>query len=161
MHHPLCHKGDAVVANDHTSSKLWQDVDNGYMPYATTIETSNDNIINNRDLVQRFVDASIEGWYSYLYGDPKLANALIMKDNNEMTNDLLDFARKEIKKRGIVLSGDTEEFGIGAMTEKRWKSFYEMMRDQNLYDSNLDYQKAFTLQFVNNKKWIGYENNFQ
>ena len=38
------------------------------------------------DLVQRFVDASIEGWYSYLYGDPAPANALIKRDNPEMTD---------------------------------------------------------------------------
>tara|TARA_Y100000590_G_scaffold153774_3_gene176653 strand:- start:1529 stop:2536 length:1008 start_codon:yes stop_codon:yes gene_type:complete len=135
--------------------------DNGYMPYATTIETSQDNIINKSELVQRFVDASIEGWYSYIFGDPKLANELIKQDNREMTDDLLDYARKEIKKRGIVYSGDAELLGIGSMTEKRWKSFYEMMKDQGLYSQNLDYSKAFTLKFVNNDKWIGFEKKYQ
>ena len=135
--------------------------DNGYMPYATTIETSQDNIMNKSELVQRFVDASIEGWYSYIFGDPKLANELIKQDNKEMTDDLLDYARKEIKKRGIVLSGDAKLLGIGSMTEKRWKSFYEMMKDQGLYSQNLDYSKAFTLKFVNNDKWIGFEKKYQ
>tara|TARA_Y100001960_G_C14609901_1_gene795179 strand:+ start:15 stop:1022 length:1008 start_codon:yes stop_codon:yes gene_type:complete len=135
--------------------------DNGYMPYATTIETSQDNIINKSELVQRFVDASIEGWYSYIFDDPKLANELIKQDNREMTDDLLDYARKEIKKRGIVYSGDAELLGIGSMTEKRWKSFYEMMKDQGLYSQNLDYSKAFTLKFVNNDKWIGFEKKYQ
>ena len=113
------------------------------------------------ELVQRFVDASIEGWYSYIFGDPKLANELIKQDNKEMTDDLLDYARKEIKKRGIVLSGDAKLLGIGSMTEKRWKSFYEMMKDQGLYSQNLDYSKAFTLKFVNNDKWIGFEKKYQ
>jgi len=135
--------------------------DNGYMPYATTIETSQDNIMNKSELVQRFVDASIEGWYSYIFGNPKLANELIKQDNKEMTDDLLDYARKEIKKRGIVLSGDAKLLGIGSMTEKRWKSFYEMMKDQGLYSQNLDYSKAFTLKFVNNDKWIGFEKKYQ
>ena len=134
--------------------------DNGYMPYATTIETSNDNIINNPDLVQRFVDASIEGWYSYLYGNPELANKLIKKDNNEMNDDLLNYARNEMKKRGIVHSGDAKLLGIGGMTKKRWESFYKMMRDQDLYPSNLDYEDAFTLRFVNNKKWLNFEDNY-
>ena len=78
-----------------------------------------------------------------------------------MTDDLLDYARKEIKKRGIVLSGDAKLLGIGSMTEKRWKSFYEMMKDQGLYSQNLDYSKAFTLKFVNNDKWIGFEKKYQ
>jgi NitT/TauT family transport system substrate-binding protein len=36
------------------------------------------------DVVQRFVDASIIGWYNYLYGDNKAANAQIKKDNPDM-----------------------------------------------------------------------------
>ena len=134
--------------------------DNGYMPYATTIETSNNKIENDANLVQRFVDASIEGWYSYLYGNPKPANDLIKKDNVEMSDELLDYARNEMKKRGIVLSGDAESLGIGSMTDERWKSFYEMMRDQDLFSKDLNYLEAFTLKFVNSKKWIGYENNY-
>ena len=65
-----------------------------------------------------------------------------------------------MKKRGIILSGDSELQGIGAMTNKRWKSFYEMMRDEGLYPKDLNYLEAFTLNFINNKKWIGYENNY-
>ena len=135
--------------------------DNGYMPYATTIEVSNNKIINDRDLVQRFVDASIEGWYSYLYGDPKPGNSLIKKDNIEMSDDLLEYARNEIIKRGIVVSGDAEELGIGAMTNDRWKYFYQMMKDQGLYPDDLNYKEAFSLEFVNDKKWINFEKNYQ
>ena len=134
--------------------------DNGYMPYATTIETSNEKITNNPNLVQRFVDASIEGWYSYLYGDPSSANTLIQKDNKEMTIELLYYAREEMKQRGIVNSGDSELLGIGAMTNDRWKSFYEMMKDQKIYSPDLNYKEAYTLKFINNKKWINFENNY-
>ncbi|MEH2438597.1 MAG: ABC transporter substrate-binding protein [Nostoc sp.] len=40
--------------------------DYGYQPYATTIETKKELVEKNPELVQRFVDASIKGWYSYL-----------------------------------------------------------------------------------------------
>ena len=43
------------------------------------------------DLVQAFVDATIEGWTSYLYGDPKPGNAMIRKNNPDMTDDQLAF----------------------------------------------------------------------
>ena len=134
--------------------------DYGYMPYATTIETSNEKITNNPDLVQRFVDASIEGWYSYLYGNPKPANDLIKKDNNEMTDNLLKYAISEIKRRGIVMTGDSVSSGIGSMSHKRWKEFYDLMREQGLLPDDLDYTDAYTLQFVNKKKWVGFENKF-
>src|SRR5262249_50085977 len=51
--------------------------DSGYTSYGALIETSQKLASEKPDLVQRFVDASIEGWYSYLYGDPAPANALI------------------------------------------------------------------------------------
>ena len=43
--------------------------DAGFNPYSTLIETRRDLVENKQDLVQRFVDASIVGWYNYLYGD--------------------------------------------------------------------------------------------
>src|SRR5438309_1780266 len=51
--------------------------DTGYSSYGGLIETSAKLMTEKPDLVQRFVDASIEGWYSYLNGDPALGNALI------------------------------------------------------------------------------------
>ena len=45
--------------------------DFGYDTYSTTIETSQKLVDENPDLVQRFVNATIEGWYNYLYGDNK------------------------------------------------------------------------------------------
>ena len=134
--------------------------DNGYMPYATTIETSNENIENNPDLVQRFVDASIEGWYSYLFDDPTPANFLIKQDNNEMTDGLLNYAREEMKKREILVSKDISFKGIGSMNNERWKSFYMMMAEQGIFEKNLDYSKAYTLKFVENDKWYQYEKNY-
>ena len=123
--------------------------DYGYMPYATTIETSNALIESNPDLVQRFVNASIEGWYSYLFNNPDPGNLLIKSHNKDMTDDLLNFARQEMINRGIVFSGKAVSDCIGAMSDMRWKSFYELMRDQNLYSDNMNYKEAFTLEFVN------------
>src|ERR1700675_3215663 len=51
--------------------------DYGFNTYSTLIETRREIVDNKPDLVQRFVDASIIGWYNYLYGDNKPANAMI------------------------------------------------------------------------------------
>ncbi len=45
--------------------------DYGFNAYSTLIETRRDLIDKKPDLVQRFVDASVIGWYNYLYGDNK------------------------------------------------------------------------------------------
>jgi NitT/TauT family transport system substrate-binding protein len=125
--------------------------DNGYSGYAAMIQTSAKLVAEKPDLVQRFVDASIEGWYSYLYGDPAPGNALIKKDNSEQTDELLAFGRDKIKEYGIVDSGDAKSGGIGAMSEARWTEFFKQMSAQGVYPADLDWHKAFTMQFVNKK----------
>jgi len=123
--------------------------DNGYTPYSTTIETKKELVEKNPDLVQRFVDASIKGWYSYLEGDPSPANELIKKDNPEMTDEQIAYGIENLKKYGIIISGDAETKGIGAMTEERWKSFFDTMSQQGVFKKDTDYKQAFTLQFIN------------
>ena len=125
--------------------------DAGYSSYGALIETSQKLVRDNPDLVQRFVDASIEGWYSYLYGDPGPANALIKRDNPEMTDELLANARETMKEYGIVDSGDAKTDGIGAMTEARWRDFFDTMVKAGVYPADLDFRRAFTLEFVNKK----------
>lgn len=123
--------------------------DYGYDPYSTTIECKRELFEQNPDLVQRFVDASIKGWYSYLNDDPTPANELIKKDNPEMTDEQIKYGIEKMKEYGIVISGDAETKGIGAMTDQRWKSFFDTMAAQGIFGKDVDYTKAYTLQFVN------------
>jgi NitT/TauT family transport system substrate-binding protein len=125
--------------------------DAGYASYGSLIQTRAELVAKRPHLVERFVDASIEGWYSYLYGDPAPANALIEKDNPEMTDALLAYGRDKLKAYGIVDSGDAKKYGIGAMTEARWREFFETMVKAGVYPQDLDWHKAFTLQFVNQR----------
>lgn len=122
--------------------------DHGYTPYATTIETKKELVEKNPDLVQRFVDASIKGWYSYL-NDPAPGNELIKKDNPKMSDQQLAYGLSKLKEYGIIVSGDAEKMGIGAMTEERWKAFYDSMTQAGVFKPSLKYADAFTLKFVN------------
>ena len=125
--------------------------DAGYSSYGSVIQTSDKLVQDKPDLVQRFVDASIEGWYGYLYGDPAPANALIKRDNPEMTDALLAYGIAKIKEYGVVDSGDAKRLGIGAMTEARWQDFFNTMSEADVYPRDLDYHQAFTLRFVDKK----------
>ena len=104
--------------------KVFLLADQGFNPYSTLIETRRDMIGKRPDLVQRFVDASIIGWYNYIYGDNRAANALIRKHNPEMSEALLAYAVATMKTHGIANSGDATKLGIGAMTEARVKEFF-------------------------------------
>ena len=125
--------------------------DAGFKGYASLIATSNANIQNKPDLVKRFVDASIEGWYSYLNGDPAPGNAAILKANPEMTQVLVDYGRGVLKSHGILESGDALTLGIGAMTKARWDEFTADVVAQGLYPKDIDSSKAYTLKFVDQK----------
>ena len=123
--------------------------DAGFDGYASLLCATTATIERKSDIVQRFVDASIEGWVSYLHGDPALGNALIKADNPEMTDALLHYGRQMLLEHGIVESGDTATLGIGAMTAPRWGSFLRSMSQQGLYPPDLDLSRAYTPQFVN------------
>ena len=123
--------------------------DYGFNAYSTLIETRRDLIDKKPDLVQRFVDASIIGWYNYLYGDNAAGNAMIKKLNPEMTDALLVYSIARMKEYGIVDSGDTLRDGIGAMTDERFASFFDKMVRAGVVRRDIDFRKAYTLRFIN------------
>ncbi|MGB9040902.1 MAG: ABC transporter substrate-binding protein [Pseudolabrys sp.] len=123
--------------------------DHGFDAYSTLIETRRELVEKRPDLVRRFVDASAVGWYHYIYGDSRPGNELIKKQNPEMTDALLSFSVAKMKEYGIVDSGDSIKLGIGAMTDARWKSFFDKMVRAGVVKPNIDYKRVYTLQFVN------------
>ncbi len=122
--------------------------DLGYKPYATTIETRRQLVETRPDLVERFVDASIKGWYSFLE-DPRPAYRLIQQDNPEMTDAQLAYSFEKLQEYGIILSGDALEKGIGAMTDQRWQDFFDSMTVAGVFEPTINYRAAYTLDFVN------------
>ena len=123
--------------------------DYGFNSYSTLIETRSDLIDKKPDLVQRFVNASLVGWYNYLYGDNSAANATIKKLNPEMTDELIGYSVAKMKEYGIVDSGDALRDGIGAMTDARIASFFDKMVRAHVVRSDIDYRKSYTLRFIN------------
>ncbi|MBX3569501.1 MAG: ABC transporter substrate-binding protein [Rhizobiaceae bacterium] len=123
--------------------------DYGYSTYSTTIETMQDTIDKRPEVVKCFVEGSAKGWYNYLYGDNKAANDLIKKDNPDMSDDQLAFSLSQLKKFGIVDSGDAEKLGIGAMTDAHIQDFYDKMVKAKVLPEGIDIKKSYTLDFVN------------
>jgi NitT/TauT family transport system substrate-binding protein len=123
--------------------------DSGFENYATVVMASPKMVAENPDLVQRFVNATTKGWDSYLNGDPSPGNALIKRDNPDMTDEKITYAIETMKKYGILDSGDAKKLGLGAMTDARWKSFYDSMVAAGAQPGGLDVTKGYTLKFIN------------
>ena len=107
--------------------------DFGYPPYAETIVCMEKTVAAKKALLKAFVQASMEGWKSYL-ADPAPANALIKKDNPNMTDDDLANGVAQMKKLGIVTGGDAATQGIGVITDARMKTTYDMLIANKLVD---------------------------
>jgi NitT/TauT family transport system substrate-binding protein len=122
--------------------------DAGYSTTATMIEGMQDYVKANPDVTKRFVEASIIGWYNYLYGDNKAANDFIKKENPDMSDDLIAFSIKQMKDYGIVVSGEAESGGIGCFSDKRVKFFYDQMVKAGAVKEGLDLSKVYTTEYV-------------
>jgi len=122
--------------------------DYGFDTPSTMIETLRSYAEANPDIVQRFVDASIEGWYTYLYGDNSLGNAAIKAANPEMTDDLIAFGIDQMKALGIVDSGVALERGIGCFDDTRVHNFYDAMAGAGVVRAGFDISTLYTNQFV-------------
>jgi NitT/TauT family transport system substrate-binding protein len=132
--------------------------DYGFDTYSTTIEAKADYVAENKELVQRFVDASIIGWYNYLYGDNKAANELIKEANPEMTDGQIEYTIATMKSYGLVDSGIAEEKGIGCMTIDQVNSFYEKMADAGVVKPGLEVSRSVTTEFVCKGVGMGLKN---
>ena len=135
--------------------KVFLIADTGWPAYSTLVTVSKELVATRPSLVQRFLNASIEGWYSYLYGDPEPGNRLIRKTNPEMPEALIAYGIARMKEYGIVDSGDTRSLGIGAMTAKRLGAFFDAMVRAKLYPAEMDHMAAFDLRFVNKGHGLG------
>jgi NitT/TauT family transport system substrate-binding protein len=127
--------------------------DYGWPPYSTTIVCMEKTVRERPQQVAAFVKASMEGWKSYLKGDPSPANALIKKDNPNMTDDKIAHGIRMLVETGMVFGGDAAKMGVGVITDERMKKTYDMLVAMKLVDpAKVDLKKTYTTQFVKDLK---------
>jgi NitT/TauT family transport system substrate-binding protein len=126
--------------------------DYGYPAYSTTVACMESTLARRHQAVAAFVRASAEGWKSYL-ADPAPGNALIKKDNPDMTDDQLAASVARIRSSGLVTSGDAARLGIGVLTETRLKASYDFLVAAHLVDpARTQLARTYTTEFVRDLK---------
>jgi NitT/TauT family transport system substrate-binding protein len=127
--------------------------DLGWPQYSTSIVCMDDTIAKRPKAVAAFVKASMQGWKDYLTADSSAANALIKKDNPNMTDDKIAVGIKLMKENGIVGGGDAAKMGIGIITDERMKKMYDLMANNKLLDpAKVKLADTYTTQFVKDLK---------
>ncbi|MBU4239178.1 MAG: ABC transporter substrate-binding protein, partial [Alphaproteobacteria bacterium] len=124
--------------------KVFLLADEGYPSYAAMVLAPNAFARDNATALRSFIAASAEGWRDYLRGDAAPGDALIRKDNPEMTQAILDQARQKLRDNAIVDGGDAALYGLGAMTADRWQAFFEVVSQAGVFDPGLNWREAFT-----------------
>jgi NitT/TauT family transport system substrate-binding protein len=133
--------------------KVFMLADQGWPPYATTVVCSAQTVKNKPRQVAAFVKASMEGWKSYLQGDPAPANALIKQDNPNMSDDVIAYGIRKLKEEGVVMGGDAAKLGIGIITDERMKQTFATMVQHKMVDpGKVDIKQTYTTQFVQGLK---------
>ena len=149
-----------VEQQGHFKPQVFLLADNGYPGTANLVFAQQKWIDTKPQLVQAFVDATVEGWRDYLYFDHQKADLRIKKDNPEMTDGLLSQARDKMRRYDIVSAAITNHgpncmgacnnpTPIGLMTDAQWKLFFDTMVKEKLYSPTLPYKKAYDLRFIN------------
>ena len=137
-----------IEKQGHLKPTVFLLADNGYPGYAGMVLAGDKLIAANPAAVRAFIEASAAGWRAYLHGDPAPGDKLILKDNPEMTEDVLAQARDKMRQYGIVDSGDAATAGPGVMTDQRWADFFQVANAGGVYPKALDYKAAYTLAFL-------------
>jgi NitT/TauT family transport system substrate-binding protein len=122
--------------------------DDGYPPYSEVLAVTRANLIRRTDAFRHFVQASAEGWKSYL-ANPAPGNALIKKDNPQMSDDLLAYGVRKMRDHAIVTGGDAGSAGLMTMTDARWQATVAFLTSAGLAKPSTDYGKAWSLEIVN------------
>ena len=127
--------------------------DHGWPPYSTTIVCMEKTVQERPKAVAAFVKASMEGWKSYLKGNPAAANALIKKDNPNMTDDRIAVGIRLLNEAGVVFGGDAATQGVGVITDARMQKTYDMVLAVKLLEpGKVELKKLYTTQFVKDLK---------
>jgi len=126
--------------------------DQGWTSYATTISCMDATVKDRGKAVAAFVKGTMEGWKSYL-ADPAPGNALIKKDNPNMSDEQLAYSVAKLKEMGIVTGMDAPRLGIGMMNEQRIAANFKFLVDNKLVEADkVKVGEAYDFSFVKDLK---------
>jgi NitT/TauT family transport system substrate-binding protein len=122
--------------------------DYGYQNYATTIFGMRPWVEAHGDAVKAFIKATAQGYQDCLDGKADAGEKLLHTANPDEPEGLFQFKIKQMKERNMLTGGDAEKLGIGAMSDARWKDFFDTMSASGVYKKDLDYKSAYTLKYL-------------
>ncbi|MDD4334126.1 MAG: ABC transporter substrate-binding protein [Desulfotomaculaceae bacterium] len=116
---------------------------NDALDFYTPLLIANDDMVkNNQALVSAFMKATAKG-YTDCIREPREAGQILLDRVPELNKDLVMASQ-------VYLAGEYKGDAPvwGQMTEQRWQKYAGWMYNQGLIEKTLDYQQAFTNEFL-------------
>lgn len=120
--------------------KAFSVAESGYNPYLAVVITSGEYLRDSREVVDRFVRATRRGWQAYL-DDPEPTNRYMTTQGATMEPAAMKLAAE--LQASYVVGTETEEHYLGYMSEERWRTLGEQLRELGEIDSVPDVTEAF------------------
>lgn len=129
-------------------SAMQQDVDvkafsvaeAGYNPYMAVLITSEDFLQKNRPVVDKFVRATRRGWQAYI-DDAERINQYMKKVGATMEVEAMNLAAE--LQEPYLMSDETRQHGLGTMSQERWQTLAQHLKDLGEIDDIPDPSKCF------------------
>lgn len=118
----------------------------GYDQYGGVLTAPQALIDAHPEQIRCLVDASRRGWEDYLR-DPRIGFAAVARAAPENTPGLMAYSYAVMKARGLIENDDTRTHGIGAMSEARWKTIFDVGVEAKLLPPTLAYREGYTLAY--------------
>ncbi|WP_338448555.1 ABC transporter substrate-binding protein [Niallia oryzisoli] len=131
------------LENIDVETKLISDA--GYDPYNVVLYVTKDYLAENKETVEAFTKAFVEGWNMYKdsYED---INKVIQQDNPDIELESLKFEAES--QADFVYGMDAAEHGVGYMTEERWSTLIQQLYDLGLVKEKFAAKEIFTTEFL-------------
>jgi len=134
------------LENIEVETKLISDA--GYDPYNVVLYVTKDYLEENKETVEAFTAAFVEGWNLYKDSYEEI-NKIVQQDNPDIELESLTFEAES--QEDFVYGMDAAENGVGYMTEERWSKLIKQLYDLGLVKEKFDAKEIFTTEFLPSK----------
>jgi NitT/TauT family transport system substrate-binding protein len=120
----------------------------GYEVYGSGVFTSDKMAKDKPDLVKRFMAAYIHAFQDVI-ADPQAAVDMVAKDNPEYADKkdvLLGQLQADIDS--TFTNDDTKSGGLATMTDKKWQSTLQVLKDQGVLKAPVDVKDVYSDAFL-------------
>ncbi|XGC79351.1 ABC transporter substrate-binding protein [Bdellovibrio bacteriovorus] len=111
----------------------------GFNPYLVVIAATEETLKKRPEIAKKLVQASREGWQSYLK-DPTATNKHMATLNKAM--DLDSFNKGAAMQKPLIQPKDSAT--LGTMTQERWQTLVQQLKDLKLIKSDVKASELFT-----------------